>query len=102
MKDQNFRSKKILRWAEDAPHCMYCKEPNRGQVVACHFNAIKYGKGMGLKAHDIIAALCDKCHSLADGAIGPHLTKEQRELILYEGIYRTFLWALQEGKLVVK
>lgn len=95
-----YRNKKLLALAEECPTCMYCNAPNHGQVVACHFNSIKYGKGMGQKAHDITAFMCNLCHDLVDGRSGD-LTKQERELVLYEGIYRTFLWLLQEGKIKV-
>ena len=95
-----YRNKKLLDLAEHAPCCMYCGDPNHGQVVPCHFNAIKYGKGTGQKAHDIVAYLCDRCHAIADGRMKAAVTdKRDRELILYDGIYRTFLWLLQEGHL---
>lgn len=101
-KEKNYRNKKLLDLAQEAPYCMYCKEPNHGQVVLCHSNSTQHGKGMGIKAHDIPCYLCNLCHDLADGRIGKHLTLPERNAILYEGVYNSVLWLLQEGKLVLK
>ena len=81
---------------------MYCGETNVGQVVLAHSNSLKHGKGIGTKSHDIPAYLCGLCHSRADGRIGPHLSQQEREMIIYEGVYNSFLWLLREGRLVLK
>lgn len=98
----NYRNQKLLDLAKETPCCSYCRERNHGQVVACHFNAIKFGAGTGIKSHDIPAYLCDKCHDIVDGRmVADHFTKVERELMLYEGIYRTFLWLLESGNLAI-
>ena len=98
----NYRNPKLLKLASKCPYCCYCGKPNDGTIVACHFNAIKFGKGMGIKSHDIPAMLCEECHALSDGRIGATvMDKKDRELVLYEGVYRTFLWLLSDGYLVL-
>jgi hypothetical protein len=94
-KEKPYRNPELLKLASEAPYCMYCKEPNHGQVVSCHMNSLKHGKGTGVKAHDIPCYLCKKCHDMADGRVAPHLNKTERDLILYEGVYNTFLWFLR-------
>ncbi len=99
----NYRSPKLLKLASEAPHCFYCREPNEGQVVACHSNSQRFGKGLSLKAHDApVAMLCLHCHQLVDGVLGPHLSKHDREAIWYEGVAFTWLWLMLEGHLEVK
>jgi len=98
----NYRNAKILALAAEAPHCMYCREPNIGQVVACHSNHIKHGKGVGVKSHDLVCYACDHCHSVIDGRLGPHLSKRDRDAMFYEAAYETVLWLLLEGHLEVR
>ncbi len=48
-----------------------------GQTQAAHANWSKYGKGMGMKAHDcFVAALCQTCHFAIDQ--GAKMTAEER------------------------
>lgn len=99
----NFRSPKLLKLAAKAPHCMNpgCGVPNEGQVVACHSNKQRHGKGIGLKAHDVCVYLCNNCHAKLDGH--QHgWDGLQKEQVFAEALYQTFLWLLQEGHLEVK
>lgn len=93
----NFRSQKLLDLAKEAPCCMYCGAHNHGQVVGCHSNSQRHGKGQGLKAHDVVAYLCDECHRVIDGAGA----REYREWMFLEAVYQTTLWLLQSGHLRV-
>ena len=97
----SFRNPKLLWLAKDCPECMRCRAWNEGQVVACHSNSIRDGKGRGVKAHDIPAYLCQACHDRADGRSNPELTQEARDLEFYYSVYRSMLWLLQEGHLEV-
>lgn len=63
----NYRNKKLLAMAKEVPYCMRCRMPNIGNVVAAHANMQTMGKGMGLKAADIPAFLCQSCHDQVDG-----------------------------------
>lgn len=62
-----YRNKKLLSLAKDVPHCMRCRTQNYGQVVAAHANMQMMGKGMGIKAADVPAYLCQTCHDAIDG-----------------------------------
>ena len=99
-KHQTFRSPKLLALAKDCPECVWCHAPQVGQVVACHSNSLRHGKGSGHKAHDLPAYLCDRCHALVDGRTSG-LTREERDAMLFEAIYLTTLWLLETGHLEV-
>lgn len=61
----NFRSKTLLQAAKDQP-CVLCGAV--GTTIAAHGNGSRYGKGLGIKAHDFYTAwLCQRCHDQADG-----------------------------------
>lgn len=63
-----------------------------GQTQAAHANWGKYGKGMGMKAHDcFVAALCQTCHFSIDQ--GAKLSAEER-LEAWEDAFRKTLVAL--------
>ena len=98
----NFRSPALLELAKKAPHCMnpWCKAENNGQVVACHSNSRRHGKGMGIKAHDLCAYLCFDCHNRLDGR-DQRWDAQERDRVFHEGVYHTVLWLLQEGHLEV-
>lgn len=64
-----YRNKKLLELAKHVPYCMRCRKPNTGQVVAAHANMQTMGKGMGIKAADIPAYLCNTCHDIVDGRV---------------------------------
>ena len=92
----NYRNKKILDSARDAPHCFGCGKDNHGQVVAAHANWLEYGKGRGIKAHDIfVAHLCNECHYLIDE--GNLLTKQEKKDLWDRAFKKTLLWMVQTG-----
>jgi hypothetical protein len=81
-----------------------CRVVNVGQVVGCHSNSLKDGKGGSYKAHDIPAFLCNECHDVIDGRNqGPStlLPRQERELIFLEAVYESMLWLLESGRLEV-
>lgn len=94
----NYRNSKLMAYAKEAPHCMYCKAANQGQVVASHSNALKHGKGMGIKAHDIPAYVCNECHFDIDFG---QFSREQKRLIWADAMFESMLWLLQTGRLVL-
>lgn len=98
----NYRNQKLLKLASRAPHCMNpaCGTLNRGQIVACHSNSQRHGKGTGLKAHDITAYLCGHCHDMLDGRTG-NLTREEKERLFADALFETWLWLMREGLLEV-
>lgn len=62
-----YRNRKLLGLARIAPKCFCCNRDNDGTVVAAHANMQSMGKGMGIKAADVVAFLCRDCHDLVDG-----------------------------------
>lgn len=60
----NYRNKKLLQSA-NGEKCVACGSTLG--VVAAHCNEQQAGKGMGMKAHDLmIAYLCGNCHRVYD------------------------------------
>lgn len=100
-KDVTYRNAAILDAARHAPHCMnrMCRAPQHGQVVGCHSNSLRHGKGTGHKAHDLVAYLCDQCHAVVDGRPegGPVLPRQERERIWADAFFETQLWLFQSG-----
>lgn len=101
-KNSPYRNRKILDLAAQCEYCCVCGQHGGGSIVACHSNAIEDGHGMGQKAHDIPCFGCAECHSRIDGRIDKHLTRGERRLIFYRGVYNTWLWMMKEGYLEVK
>ncbi len=95
-KEKNYRNPRLLRLAEKSPICCICGKPNDGTVVACHSNWGADGKGIGIKAHDIVAFGCKECHDLIDQRAGD-LTRDERALLFYRGVYNTWLLCMREG-----
>jgi hypothetical protein len=76
----NYRNPKLLALAKDAPYCFRCQIPNLDHIVAAHANMQSMGKGMGIKAADLVAYLCPVCHDLIDGRLsGLNRHEAQRE-----------------------
>lgn len=96
----NYRNPTLLKLARECPRCMCCGVSNQGQVVACHSNKQRHGKGIGHKAHDLCAYMCFDCHNLLDGR-KPGWDSIQKELAFADGLFKTMLWLLQEGHLTV-
>lgn len=94
-----YRNDRLLALANEAPWCMSCGEANMGQVVGAHWRAQKYGAGMGVKPHDLVAYLCMGCHDQVDGRAGA-LANFDREAKWMDAFYRTMHWLLSEGHLV--
>jgi transcription elongation factor Elf1 len=85
-----FRSKKLLASVKDFD-CQVCGK--YGQTVPAHANWQEYGKGMGLKAHDMyVAAVCTHCHDMIDGRIGKLTEDEKRELWHRAWVRTVYLW----------
>lgn len=95
-----YRNRDLLDLAARSPRCMMCQRPNDRTVVPAHSNALRHGKGMGIKAHDLPAFLCRACHDEVDGRAGTY-QKPMREALWADAMFFTFLWLLQEGHLQV-
>ena len=96
----NFRSRRLLNYAKEAPHCMNCGDQNHGQIVAAHANWLDYDKGKGIKAHDwAIAYLCHRCHEIVDKS--PHASKDEKRRAWEYGHIKTMKWLFASGRLIV-
>jgi hypothetical protein len=74
----NHRSKPLRDSARDEP-CIVCGTD--GTTVWAHSNEVEHGKGMGIKAHDLLGLyLCATCH----GAYDQRLDREQRRKFFRE------------------
>ena len=95
-----YRNRKLLQLARQCPHCMLCRKPNQGDVVAAHSNQLRDGKGMGIKAHDYrIAFLCHTCHTHVDQG---HEWAKAVRLENWETAHRaTVGWLFESGHLEV-
>ena len=98
----NFRSPKLLKLAKECPRCMICQGGSEGEMVGCHSNYLRHGKGRSLKAHDIVVYACRECHDLLDGR--KHgWDAIQKELAWSDGLFRTMFWLFQDsGHITVK
>lgn len=96
-----YRNQKLRDFAKDAPHCMYCGEHNDGEVVMAHSNLIADGHGMGIKAGDCPCYVCDVCHDVIDGRSSIQYTKATREMMRLGSTYKSIMWLLETGRLVV-
>jgi hypothetical protein len=75
-----YRNRKLLDEARNHS-CSFCGCDD-GTVVAAHGNGSRFGKGLGLKGHDIVAFLCFKCHTFVDQSSAP---KYQRDAVWNAG-----------------
>ncbi len=99
---KNYRNQWLLDLPGKAhPPCMNCGKRWDETVVACHSNQIEDGHGIGIKAHDIVAFLCSECHAQIDGRRErrggerrmPY--REERLILFYHAVYKTWLWLMQ-------
>lgn len=93
----NFRSRELLDLAAHELPCQF-QIPGICTVspgVFCHSNEQGDGKGLGIKAHDCLAALgCVACHRWYD--IGPSPRAEKRE-VFGRALKRTLVLLFTEG-----
>ena len=76
----NHRSERLRQSANGEP-CVKCGKI--GSTVWCHSNESAHGKGMSLKAHDLLGLyLCGSCHHDYDR--GPDMTREERRELFRE------------------
>ena len=97
--EKNYRNKKLLRMAKDAPYC-FCCGTNDGTIVAAHSNQIRDQKGKGIKAHDFrVAYICHNCHHEIDQG---KKTKEEKKELWEEAHRATIGWLFTSGRLETK
>lgn len=94
-----YRSKPLRDFAIVVPHCMACKRPNDGTIVAAHSNQLRDAKGRGLKAHDFrVAYCCDACHREIDQGRAP----QDERLARWEAAHReTIGWLFLNGHITL-
>lgn len=105
LKQTNYRSPKLLKLASQAPFCFSCGAPNRGQIVAAHYQGPyqhQLGKGVAEKPSDSATAfVCDCCHDKFDGRVR---TDDESHEISHEfllAIVKTHDWLLKTGEMRV-
>lgn len=97
----NYRSPKLLKYAQEATECMHCGKYNDGSVVAAHSNQLRDGKGKSIKAHDFrIAYLCNTCHHELDQ--GKDMSKAERVEMWEEAHRKTIEWLFYTGKIICR
>lgn len=71
-----------------------CNDPET--TVLAHLNV----QGLNVKAHDIHGAwACHECHDWLDTGWTFHAVKNQRDLLHLQGVIRTQIELIKEGKL---
>jgi cytochrome c553 len=97
-KTNYFRSKRMMELVRELP-CANCGAED-GTVCGAHPNWSWAGKGRSIKAHDLVAALCVRCHTRLDQ--GKDLQRAEREEMWLKAFYRTMLHAFRTGKVDCK
>lgn len=98
VKIMNYRNRKLLDTARDMP-CMHCGIED-GTIVPAHGNGSQYGKGMGIKAHDVFfAGLCMRCHARYDH--GNDMSRTEKQEFFAKAMHKTWLWLWINGKVKV-
>ena len=73
---------------------------NPETTVLCHPHKPSISGGMGLKAPDEIGAWgCSACHDWVDGRSDIADSRVERDVVFYEGVFRTQIILKDEGKL---
>lgn len=78
---------------------------NRETTVWAHANGSAAGKGIGMKAADLLGAYaCSACHDVYDRRVPtpPHLTRADVELGFWEGHARSVAKLIEKGLIVVR
>ncbi len=95
--------RKLARGRECQIRSFACNR-NPETVVLCHIHKPSISGGTGLKADDLLAGFgCSFCHDLVDGrGAGKNMmTRQDRDILLYEAIFRTLKILLDEGKIKI-
>lgn len=77
---------------------------NPETTVWAHLNGGKFGKGMGMKAHDILGAhSCDRCHAYLDVGHGtnPLISNETLLECVLGGVTETWVRLITSGIIIV-
>jgi hypothetical protein len=100
------RSQKVLRHAKGQPCSArfpgICNG-NPETTVFCHLNGAAFGKGMGVKAHDVLGFFgCSDCHMAYDLGHGTKdwLAGDMHKLVL-EAVCTTWIVLIRDGIVIV-
>lgn len=101
------RSQKILRHAKGQPCTArfpgICNG-NPETTVFCHLNGAAFGKGMGIKAHDVLGFFgCSDCHSYYDTGHGTKAWLDNATLMecLLGAVCETWVTLVKDGIVIV-
>lgn len=88
-----YRNRPYLNLLRELP-CML-QLSCEGQIVACHSNLLRHGRGVGHKSHDCFAvAGCTNCHSWLDTSGAP---REEKEQMFMAALERQWLFLFQHN-----
>lgn len=94
----NYRNRKLLDTARDMP-CMSCGCQD-GTIIPAHGNGSLFGKGFGIKAHDVFfAGLCGRCHAEYDQ--GNRMSREEKREFFLRAMMATWLWLWTNNRIRV-
>lgn len=79
----------------------------RETVIWAHANGSAAGKGIGMKSHDLLGSYaCSACHDAYDRRRFQHaralFSREQVELMFWEGHARSLLRLIEKGIVVIE
>lgn len=92
-KTNYYRSPKMMEVVRSLP-CANCGAED-GTVCGAHANWSWANKGRGIKADDLVAALCHKCHMQLDQ--GSTLSRSERESMWLRAFYQTMSEGFKAG-----
>lgn len=98
----NYRNRKLLDLAHRIQECQIqipgiCIGFQEHGCEPVHGDSQMFGKGMGIKSHDVAAAGCHACHQRL-----PKMAREERERAFLMGAWRTMLEYFKRGWIMVK
>ena len=93
LKTQYYRSPKMLKVMRLFP-CSVCGADD-STIVGAHSNNSRHGKGRGIKAHDIVAALCQQHHAEYDSSTGEFAFSATEQFL--EAVFETMRYGFENG-----
>lgn len=98
-----------MKWLRDLARDQPCQIRVPGfcthrsdQVVLCHVRSAELPFFDGAKVHDFLGAHgCMACHMVIDGQLRTQFTKDERDLMLLQGVMRTQAALLKRRAIVI-
>ena len=99
-----------MKWLRDLARDQPCQirvpgycSGKRDETVLCHVRMVELPFFEGHKVHDLLGAHgCMTCHAIVDGHLHPFaFSKEERRLMLLEGVMRTQAALLKDQKIII-